>query len=122
MTVLNFLVAAFAVYRLSHLIRLEAAPFQLARRFRTLVGLHRKDGVEWVQNKSPILRQIPEALQCPYCTSVWLALPVVPLMEPPSLLAAGFLWFGISGAAMLFTFGIEALELLTVYLKSGDEE
>jgi hypothetical protein len=79
-----FVVGAFCVWRVAHLLHAEDGPFDLAANLRQRAG-------EGFLGKS---------MGCFYCLSLWIALPV------SLLISAGFvqfvlLWPALSGAACL---------------------
>jgi hypothetical protein len=80
----SFVIAALAVWRVTHLLNAEHGPWDLSMKLRQRVG----QGL------------IGQALACFYCLSFWVALPFVPwlTMQPASALVA---WFALSGAAIL---------------------
>lgn len=84
MHALELLLAALATWRVSWLLHAEDGPFHLAARLRAELGRLRLGG----------------ALECLYCTSVWVAAPVAVLVAP-DLRSWALAWLGLSGAAIL---------------------
>ena len=83
--VVSFLVCALATWRLTHLIVEEDGPFDLIAHLRARLG----DS------------QLGRAMDCFYCSSLWLALPVsFAISRTP--LDWLFAWLAVSGAACLF--------------------
>jgi hypothetical protein len=80
----SFVIAAFAVWRLTHLLHAEDGPWRLAARARAALG----DGAA------------SHIVGCFYCLSVWVALLVAPWLsgQPLDLLVATA---GLSGAAIV---------------------
>ncbi len=109
--VVRFLLAAFAVWRMSHLLAHEDGPGDLALKLRL------KLGAAWSEHSLPDGRYEAgwegidfwsKLICCPLCLSVWLAVPFalwVGSFSFPSLVDAVVTWLAISGAA-------SALELL----------
>jgi hypothetical protein len=82
MTPLSTILGALAVWRLTHALHAEEGPWQ------TMVQLRTR------------LRPLTHALDCFYCLSVWVALPMAAALAgatPDALL----LWPALSGAAIL---------------------
>ena len=84
MTTLRFVLAALAVWRLTHLLHAEDGPFRIFARVRN-----------WLRKMS-----LSGATDCFYCLSLWMAAPFA--------LVLGFrwedrvtLWLALSGAAIL---------------------
>lgn len=80
----DFLLAALVVWRLAHLLTRENGPFDLVARMRARAG-HTVPG---------------RALQCFYCTSLWVAAPLA-LYVTTSLPRVPVVWLALSGAACL---------------------
>jgi hypothetical protein len=80
----DFLIGALCVWRVTHLLHAEDGPFNLAARLRVLAG----SGF-WGQ-----------AMDCFYCLSLWVALPVS-LLVSTGVLKFILLWPALSGAACL---------------------
>jgi hypothetical protein len=78
------LISGLCVWRVTHLLHAEAGPFDLAARLRAKAG-----GGFWGQ-----------ALDCFYCCSLWVALPVAALTAE-SVWRFVLLWPALSGAACL---------------------
>ena len=83
--VASFLVCALATWRLTHLIVEEDGPFDLIARLRAWLG----DS------------QLGRAMDCFYCSSLWLALPIAFAISRTPLEWL-FSWLALSGAACLF--------------------
>ena len=79
-----FVLAALAVWRVTHLFNAEDGPFDL------LVGLRRLAGSG----------AIGKLLDCFYCLSLWVAVPFALLLED-TLKQRVLLWLALSGAAGL---------------------
>jgi hypothetical protein len=80
----GWLVGAFAVWRVTHLLHDEDGPWDLARRTRERLG------------GGPVGRMVA----CFYCLSVWVALPFVPWVT--SAWGSGLVvWAALSGAAIV---------------------
>lgn len=82
----GFVVAVFAVWRVAHLVAREDGPFDVVLRLRRRAG------------NGPWGR----LMDCPYCMSLWLALPAAAWLTPRShagAFDAVLLWLAISGAA-----------------------
>jgi len=79
-----FLVCSLATWRLTHLMVAEDGPFDLICHLRRLLG----DS------------QAGRAMDCFYCSSLWLAMPMA-LMITRSPLDWLFAWLSLSGAASL---------------------
>jgi len=84
MNVLRILVAALAVWRLTHLLQREDGPFDVIKRSR-----------HWLR------RALLEGLaDCFYCLSLWLAAPFAYFLAA-SWLDRAMLWPALSGAAII---------------------
>src|SRR5436309_40993 len=79
-----FLIAALAVWRVSHLLTREDGPWDAIVRFRRLLS-GRVGG---------------QLLDCLYCLSLWVAVPAA-LWFRPSLTEFFVLWLALSGSACL---------------------
>lgn len=79
-----FVVGALAVWRLTHALNVEDGPAYLFVRLRRALG-----GTWW---GSP--------LDCYYCLSLWVGLPVAALIGS-TLAESALLWLALSGAACL---------------------
>jgi hypothetical protein len=84
MNIVDLLVAAFAVYRLSYAIAVEEGPFRAFARARHWLGGDVQ--TTW----------IGRGVACPLCVSFWLA-ALAALIVDPTVLA----WLGIAGMAAL---------------------
>ncbi len=84
MEVLNFAISALAVWRITHLLGKEDGPFDIIFRIR------KKAGVGFLGSM----------LDCFYCLSVWVALPVA-LYYSVGWKEALITWPALSGAACL---------------------
>jgi hypothetical protein len=81
---LRFGLAVLAVWRLTHLISSEAGPFDLfARLRRSLAGT-----------------QAGNMIDCPFCLSMWIAIPGAVFLQVP-LLESVVAWLALSGAVCL---------------------
>jgi hypothetical protein len=99
-----FIVAALAVWRMTHLLAVEDGPGGLAARLRAAVGTG-----FWAS-----------LLACFYCLSLWVALPFA-LALGDGAIEHFMLWLGLSGAACLLDrIGEQAAPLPAFY--EGDEE
>ena len=79
-----FVVCALATWRLTHLMVEEDGPFDLICRLRSMLGNS----------------QAGRAMDCFYCSSLWLAMPMaLPISRTP--LEWMFAWLSLSGAASL---------------------
>lgn len=77
---LSFLVAALAVWRVTHLLVREDGPWNVLSRLRSFVG---------------------KLLDCFYCFSLWVAVPAALWFRPATLGDFAILWLGLSGSACL---------------------
>lgn len=82
---LRLLVAVVCTWRVTHLLQAEDGPWDASLRLRRAVG-------------NGVMGQI---LDCFYCLSLWVALPLTWLLHPASLEDALLLWPALSGAALL---------------------
>lgn len=82
----SFVIAALAVWRLTHLLHAEDGPWDLAARWRARLG----------QGESALGRMVG----CFYCLSVWVALPLVPWLAE-GVFEGLIVWAALSGAAIL---------------------
>lgn len=88
---LRFVIASFAVYRLSRMVALERGPLEVFEKLRGAI-LNRFGAEHWVF----------DGITCPLCLSVWLALVVALLWwygYGLDGLTAILIWFGMSGMA-----------------------
>jgi hypothetical protein len=86
---LELLVAVLATWRVAHLLAREDGPFGL------VAGLRHRAG---------------RLLACPYCLSLWLALPLAAFFAD-AWTTGLLLWFAISGGAVLLEKLAEALDM-----------
>jgi hypothetical protein len=70
---MDFLILAFATFRISSLIADEAGPFGLFDRARCLVGVERDPQ----SGKSYGTNDFAVGVVCIWCNSVWVAIPLV---------------------------------------------
>ncbi len=91
MDIVRFIVASFAVYRLSRMLALEKGPFEIFEEWRGQVA-RRFGTLSWVT----------EGFACPLCLSFWIGL-VFALVWTWALslwwVEGVLLWLGLSGAA-----------------------
>ncbi len=80
----RFLIAALAVWRLTHLLTAEDGPWDVSARIRRAAG----EGF------------FGPLLDCFYCLSIWIALPVAWVLHR-DLIDGALVWLGLSGAAIL---------------------
>lgn len=78
-----FAVAVLGVYRLAHLIAAEDGPFDVIARLRRAAGHG----------------QLGKLLDCPYCLSLWVALPFSLALGADTGERA-LLWLGLSGGSV----------------------
>lgn len=90
MRIFDWLVAALAVYRISHMVALERGPYDLFTLARTLTG----------ERYGPRSWQF-EGVNCVLCLSFWLALPVALLLRPRGITQFILDWLGLAGAVMV---------------------
>ncbi len=81
---LRLLLAILATWRLTHLIAHEDGPFDLIVRLRVRAGT----------------RWLGTLMDCPYCLSLWLAMPFA-LLLADTVLAWLIAWLAISAGAVL---------------------
>ena len=86
----TLLVAVLATWRLAHLLAREDGPFDLVLRLRVRLG----EG--WAGR----------TLDCPYCLSLWLAMPFA-LLLADSVLHGVLAWLAISGGACVIERALE---------------
>lgn len=98
-----FIIAALAVWRISHMIANEYGPFEMFERLQSWAGVK-------VFTHDETNTPIGNLLLCPLCLSVWFAIPFAVWLggDTPVLW-----WLGLSGAA-------SALELLLDHLDRRD--
>jgi hypothetical protein len=88
---IRFVMAALAVWRLSHLVSREDGPFASIARLRGWLGD----------------RRLGRLLDCPFCLSMWFAIPGALFLRVPALeTAVG--WLALSGAACVIERAIRA--------------
>jgi hypothetical protein len=80
----GLLVSVLAVWRLTHLFAFEDGPFDLIVKLRRRLG----DGVAG------------QSMDCPYCLSLWLALPFAALLST-KVIRGAIVWLAISGAVCI---------------------
>jgi hypothetical protein len=80
----RFLLAALAVWRLTHLISKEDGPWDLMIGFRRVLANSLLGGV----------------VSCFYCLSVWVAIPFV-FFVPGTVIERIVVWLALSGAAVV---------------------
>ena len=80
----RFLIAALAVWRLTHLLTAEDGPWDVSVRIRRAAG----EGF------------FGPLLDCFYCLSIWIALPAAWVLHR-DLIDGALVWLGLSGAAIL---------------------
>jgi len=83
-TTLDFVVACLATWRVSSLLVREEGPYALLARVRRSLGT----------------TAIGRALECFYCTSLWVAAPIAWWLTGPTR-AWAIVWLAVSGAAIL---------------------
>lgn len=86
--IVRLLLAVLATWRLAHLVAAEDGPFDL------IVGLRKRAGDGFFGS----------LMDCPYCLSLWFAIPFTFLLVPePAQEVANWLtcWLAISGGACL---------------------
>jgi len=109
-SVFDVALALLATWRVSFLLTQEAEPWEMFARLRRHAGD----------------RMVGRALECFYCTSVWVAIPAALLVTPASARTV-VTWLAISGAACLLHRATErhqnfpGLEMLTVDERPPDE-
>lgn len=79
----QLIIAALAVYRVSRMVAIEEGPFSLFTKIRSLAPAQ-----TWLQR----------GLECPICISFWVALPVALWLGGDALT-----WLALSGVAVLLT-------------------
>jgi hypothetical protein len=94
----DFLVATLCLWRVTHLLAVEEGPFRLMVRLRARAG----DSF------------LGELLDCFYCLSVWLAIPLA-LLTGEGWLQRFLLWPALSGAACLLEQATKRFELPGVF-------
>ena len=95
---IEFVVYACVVWRITHLLVAEQGPFQLFERIR---------------NVTAKLPQLGEPLHCQYCASLWVAFGFAYFAQP--MWADRIIWtLALSGAALLLDrFSDRKMQLLT---------
>lgn len=84
---MNFIIACFAVYRISRDLVYEDGPFLLYAKLQAFAEKHQD---HW----------IGQGLACPICLSFWLALLAACALSPASLPEFLLTWLGIAGGAV----------------------
>jgi hypothetical protein len=98
---LRLVLALFAVYRLSFMLREDDGPLFLFERLRRFTDRKRKEEQERGQELGR-WASIDEGIRCPYCCGVWAALLLAVLVRWPTLAGDLFLlWLGLAGAQSL---------------------
>lgn len=91
-SIVTFIIASFAVWRVTSLLNREAGPFAILDYFRQFIGIIDDKGRKVAKN------ELAELFICPFCLSVWVALPFALILYPfPASLIA---WLALSGAAI----------------------
>ena len=80
----RLVMCVLATWRLVHLLAMEDGPFDAVVRLRVRIGN----------------RWLGQAMDCPYCLSLWIAAPLA-LLLADSLSGWVVAWWGISGGAVL---------------------
>lgn len=90
----RFILAVFAVYRLSALFALDDGPGDLFLRIRSAAGAY-----QYGEDGRPA-RAVGRLVSCPHCLSVWFAvLAGIAVLLPSRAGDAMILLFGLAGAA-----------------------
>lgn len=89
MTLLEFLLATLATYRISHMVALEPGPFEI---FHTIGA--------WVGKRYGEKSWQFEGINCVVCLSFWFSIPVVLLLKPGGVARFVLNWLGVAGAVM----------------------
>lgn len=88
----RWVLAAFAVYRLSQLVAEDEGPADLILKIRTWAGCY--DRGEDGRPRTSLGR----LLECPYCLGVWFALAALAVVLVPTLIGDCLLaWWGLAG-------------------------
>ena len=89
----RWILMVLALFRLTWTVLYDDGPFDVFVRIRTALGVYDKQ-----ENGQPP-KGIASFLNCAYCVSRFLVLPVMPLILWPTLIGDLFLtWYGLSGA------------------------
>jgi hypothetical protein len=113
-SIVDFVLAVFATWRVSFLLTQEDGPWDVFARLRRVAG----DSMAG------------RALQCLYCTSLWVAIPAALFAAPASdriSVRTGVTWLAISGAACLLhraterSHGFPTLDILPLDERPPDE-
>lgn len=94
----DFLMAALCLWRVTHLLGIEEGPFRLVVRLRARAG----NGF------------FGELLDCFYCLSLWLAIPLA-VLTGDSWTQRLLLWPALSGAACLLEQGTKRVNLPEIF-------
>lgn len=89
MSTLHVILATLAVYRLAHLISMEAGPANVAIKLREAT-YRRFGGDSWVF----------AGVSCPLCVSFWLAMVPALAFWPPNFGLFLLMWLGIAGGVL----------------------
>lgn len=95
MTLEWLIIGILATYRLTYLINSENAPFNLAGRFRTWIGIRYDE-----RSQKVITNQFAEMVNCFYCLSIWMGLLVFIVLYVPAIQIV-VLPFALSGGASM---------------------
>jgi hypothetical protein len=108
--------ALFAVYRLSFMLREDDGPLFLFERLRRYTDRKRKEEQECTRHRLGLAEDdvlidtaelgtwasLDEGIRCPYCVGIWAALLLAFLVLRPTLAGDLFLlWLGLAGAQAL---------------------
>ena len=95
-----FLLASFAVFRISEIMVNERGPFDLVLKFRELIGIEHGDDLMPIMVPEKFL---PLLFSCVGCTSVWVgfAVALIYLTAPTLVFLLVVMPFGLSGAAVM---------------------
>jgi len=99
------LLSAFAVYRMSHLLKYDEGPFHVFQKLRVFLGTR--------ASYSKIAKFFADIVNCCYCSSIWIAIPfALALCTIYSFTVINFiiLWLGLAGVA----------EFIHVHSRTGD--
>lgn len=86
------LLLILATWRVTYLLSTEAAPFELAARFRHLIGVRYNEG-----SKPYATNELAKMVLCPFCLSVWIA----PLMILAWMYAPIVVWIAALSAGSI---------------------
>ena len=88
----RILLAILTTYRLATLLAWDDGPFDILLRIRQFFGKH--------AHASPLAKSAADLIHCPYCMSIWIALPITLLVVFPSVPTDALLVFGsLTGAS-----------------------